>query len=259
MSWVEQLQCIELLLVFYQSKIPLDWPWSWSWFVPWHYLLDKRAVSGFVGPKDDAPEQSLFFPRADVCQEYCSVLIIWEKAEVVLLCQQFGDVVSSDVFSCFLSQMNFVGICPSRLPYLEQSSSSKTHHQVMSAQFHSHSQFDVQFEFTLFWTPEILNLKSPGCSTWSASTWRWVQLITEDNGGDNDDYIDDDNYDNDDTDNSYNNHYNQVSPAEDWVCPECVLVMAAENLDTRFLSHQIIVIIFVFMLTISLLIILNRV
>ena len=25
-----------------------------------------------------------------------------------------------------------------------------------------------------------------------------------------------------------------VSPAEDWVCPECVLVMAAENLDTRW-------------------------
>ena len=49
----------------------------------------------------------------------------------------------------------------------------------------------------------------------------------------------------------------EVSPAEDWVCPECVLVMAAENLDTRFVSHQIIVIIFVFMLTISLLIILR--
>ena len=25
-----------------------------------------------------------------------------------------------------------------------------------------------------------------------------------------------------------------ASPAEDWVCPECVLVMAAENLDTRW-------------------------
>ena len=145
------------------------------------------------------------------------------------------------VFSCFLSQMNFVGICPLRLPC----SILFTFHNL---RFNSISQ------------PKITNssnLKSPGCSTWSASTWRWVQLITEDNGGDNDDYIDDDNYDNGDTDNNYNNHYNQVSPAEDWVCPECVLVMAAENLDTRFVSHQIIVIIFVFMLTISLLIILR--
>ena len=23
------------------------------------------------------------------------------------------------------------------------------------------------------------------------------------------------------------------SPAEDWVCPECVLIMTAENMDTR--------------------------
>ena len=27
----------------------------------------------------------------------------------------------------------------------------------------------------------------------------------------------------------------EASPAEDWVCPECVLVMAAENLETRSL------------------------
>ena len=32
----------------------------------------------------------------------------------------------------------------------------------------------------------------------------------------------------------------EVSPAEDWVCPECVLVMAAENLDTRYVSVSIV-------------------
>ena len=168
MSWVEQLQCIELLLVFYQSKIPLDWPWSWSWFVPWHYLLDKRAVSGFVGPKDDAPEQSIFFPTArclpgrllsaHIAQWWCCCV-----NNLVMLCQVI-------VFSCFLSQMNFVGICPLRLPC----SILFTFHNL---RFNSISQ------------PKITNssnLKSPGCSTWSASTWRWVQLITDDNGGDYD-------------------------------------------------------------------------
>ena len=229
MSWVEQLQCIELLLVFYQSKIPLDWPWSWSWFVPWHYLLDKRAVSGFVGPKDDAPEQSLFIPRADVCQEDCSV--------VMLLCQQFGHVVSSDVFFLFSVANELCWYLPSKvtLPWTIVIIENTSPSDVCSILFTFHN-----LRFNSISQPKITNssnLKSPGCSTWSASTWRWVQLIT---GGDNDDYIDDNNYDNDDTDNNYNNHYNQVSPAEDWVCPECVLVMAAENLDTRFVSHQII-------------------
>ena len=28
----------------------------------------------------------------------------------------------------------------------------------------------------------------------------------------------------------------EASPAEDWVCPECVLIMTAENMDTR-LAH----------------------
>ena len=82
---------------------------------------------------------------------------------LVMLCQVI-------VFSCFLSQMNFVGICPLRLPC----SILFTFHNL---RFNSISQPNIT---------NSSNLKSPGCSTWSASTWRWVQLITEDNGGDYD-------------------------------------------------------------------------
>ena len=31
----------------------------------------------------------------------------------------------------------------------------------------------------------------------------------------------------------------EASPTEDWVCPECVLIMTAENMDTRYkIAHQ---------------------